>query len=142
MLLAGDNADLALLRQQLAVVEVGGREFSGAGFFTQLRVPVSAPRLEGTTRLVIGDVYAEVTGLDHVVGFLLFISDGVLDMLECFIYDDEWPASPTSLLRAYYVHQREGSSELVETPSRDLAWTFGHAQPPLQQPIPPQGRRV
>jgi hypothetical protein len=127
MLLAGDNAALAVLRQQFAVVEVERREFSGVGFFTYFRVPASTLRLDGRTRMVIGDVYAEVTCLDHVVGFLLFVCDGALDMLECFIHDDQWPASPPSLLRAYYVHTREGGSELVETPGRDLLWAFRHA---------------
>jgi hypothetical protein len=133
MLLAGDKASLDLLRHQLAVVEVAEREFSGAGSFTYLRVPASAPRLDGRSSLVIGDVYADVTGLKHAVGFLLFVSDGALDMLECFIHDEQWPASSPTLLRAYYVHAREGSSEVIETPERDLLWAFSHVQP--NQPL-------
>lgn len=53
MLLAGDIAALGLLRAQLAVAEVERRMFSGAGFFTFLRLPPSTPRLDGGSRLVI-----------------------------------------------------------------------------------------
>jgi len=127
MLVAGDDASLAVLRRQLAFAEVESRDFSGVGFFTQLRVPESTPRLDGRPRLIIGDVYAEVSGLEHAVGFLLFISEGALDMLECFIHDDRWPTSSPTLLRAYYVHTHEGSSEVVETRDRDLQWAFSRA---------------
>ena len=121
MLLAGDHPSLVVLREQLAVVDVQDREFSGVGFFTELRVPPSAARLDGRPRLIIGDVYAEVSGLEHPVGFLLFVSEGALDMLECFIHDDQWPASEPTLVRAYYV--RTGA-EVVETPCRDLQAAF------------------
>jgi hypothetical protein len=123
MLLAGDHPVLAVLREQFAVVDVESREFSGAGFFTELRVPPSARRLEGHPRLIIGDVYAEVSGLERPVGFLLFVSGGALDMLECFIHDDQWPTPPPTLVRAYYVRTRE-RSEVVEAPSRDLQSVF------------------
>lgn len=117
MLLAGEHPVLAVLRDQLAVAEVADREFSGAGFFVHFRVPASSQRVD-EGRLVIGDVYAELTGLEHEAGFLLFVSDGVLDNLECFIADDRWPAEP-ELVRAYYV-RREGSGNLIETNIRDL----------------------
>jgi hypothetical protein len=123
MLLAGDHVSLVVLRQQLVVAEVEAREFSGAGFFTKLRVPSSASRLEGGPRMVIGDVYAEVSGLAHPVGFLLFVSHGALDMLECFLHDEPWPAQPPTLVRAYYVHRGEGA-QVVETPDRDLQWAL------------------
>jgi len=119
MLLAGEHPLLAVLREQLAVVEVENREFSGVGFFTELRVPPAAPRWDGAPRLIIGDVYAEMTGFTQPVGFLLFVNDGALDMLECFIHDDQWPTTEPALVRAYYVRTSE-KSEVVETPLRDL----------------------
>jgi hypothetical protein len=60
MLLAGEHPVLAVLRDQLAVAEVANREFSGAGFFVFFRVPASSSRVD-ERRLVIGDVYAELT---------------------------------------------------------------------------------
>jgi hypothetical protein len=77
--------------------------------------------------MVIGDVYAEVTGLEHPVGFLLFVDDGALNFLECFIVDDRWPETPT-LRRPYYVHPATpGSASLVEIEERDLAWALADA---------------
>ena len=123
MLLAGEHPALKVLRDQLAVAEVADREFSGAGFFVDFRVPASSPRVD-KGRLVIGDVYAELTGLEHDAGFLLFVTDGALDMLECFIVDDRWPSEP-ELVRAYYVRRDEGeSSALIETNIRDLETAF------------------
>lgn len=124
MLLAGEHDALIVLRQQLAIAQVEGREFSGTGFVTQFRAPASTVRLDGRPRLVIGDVYAEVSGLEHAIGFLLFVSDGALDALECFIHDDQWPDSLPTLIRAYYVHTFAGSSDVFEVAFRDLNWAF------------------
>jgi len=123
MLLAGKHPVLAVLRDQLASAEVAHRELTGVGFFVYFRVPPSVPRLD-KQRLVIGDVYAELTDLEHEAGFLLFIKDGALDTLECFIVDDRWPVAPR-LVRAYYV-RRDGSGgpALIETDVRDFDTAF------------------
>lgn len=118
MLVAGEHPVLAILREQLAVAEVADRELSGVGFFTHFRVPDAAPRVE-QGRLAIGDVYAEVAGLEHAAGFLLFVTNGALDMLEGFIVDGRWPAEP-QLVRAYYVRREACGGSLVETEVRDL----------------------
>jgi len=123
MLLAGEHPMLAVLRDQLAVAEVADREFTGVGFFLNFRIPASSPRVD-KGRLVIGDVYAKLTGLEHDAGFLLFVRDGALATLECFIVDDRWPTDP-KLVRAFYM-RREGSgnSALIETNIRDLTTAF------------------
>ena len=82
MLLAGEDPLLSVLRAQLHAAAVDRREFSGVGFFTYLSVPTELPRAKGCVRLVLGDLYAEVTGLEHAAGFLLFVTDGALDFLE------------------------------------------------------------
>jgi predicted transcriptional regulator len=70
-------------------------------------------------------VYAEVSGLNHGAGFLLFVKDGTLDVLECFIHEDSWPAD-AALHRLYYVRaDRDGM--LVETGERDLHWAPNEA---------------
>jgi hypothetical protein len=122
MLLAGEDDRLTVLRSQLNGVAVARRELSGAGFYTHLSVPDHLPRVRGCGRLVIGDLYAEVTGLQHPAGFLLFVNDGALDFLECFIVEDQWPET-ARLRRLYYVHpSAPGSATLVETKERDLGW--------------------
>lgn len=128
MLLAGADDRLAMLRSQLDSAAVDRRELSGAGFFTHLSIPLDAPRLlPGPKRIVIGDVYAEVTGLQHPAGFLLFVDDGALNFLECFIADDRWPETAT-LRRLYYVHPvTPRSARLVETNERDFEWALRDA---------------
>lgn len=127
MLLSGVDDRLAVLRRQLEGVGVSSRELSGTGFFTHLSVASSIPRLDGSSRLVLGDVYAEVAGLESPSGFLLFVTDGSIDMLECFTFDDRWP-DEARIRRAYYVHPRSpGDPSLVETKERDIAWAMGDA---------------
>jgi hypothetical protein len=124
MLLAGDDPALAVLRSQADAATVASREFSGAGFFTTFKVPENTPRLQGVPRLVIGDVYATIDGLEHEAGFLLFVADGAIEMLECFIVDPVFPPAPR-LLRAYYVRPaRPGGGEVHETQVRDLTWAL------------------
>ena len=79
------------VREQLAHATVGKREFSGAGFFTDFVVPTDARVRRDLPPMEIGDVGAEVPGLQHGAGFLLFIRDSGVSMLEGFTYDEPWP---------------------------------------------------
>jgi hypothetical protein len=127
MLLAGDNDELAIYRAQLNAATVASRKVTGVGFFTQLSVPAELPRVKNRARLVVGDLYAEVSGLEHEAGFLLFIEDGAIDILECFIVDDHWPDN-AALRRLYYVRSAApGSSSVVETKERDIEYALRHA---------------
>ena len=78
MLLAGDSEELAVFRAQLNGATVASREFTGVGFFTHLSVPAELPRARNRDRLVLSDLYAEVSGLEHDAGFVLF-GDGPID---------------------------------------------------------------
>ena len=40
-----------------------------------------------------GDVIAEIPGLSGGAGFLLYIENGILDVLEGYSYDEPWPTS-------------------------------------------------
>ncbi len=127
MLLAGDNNELAVFRTQLNDATVASRKFTGVGFFTQLSVPAELPRVKNRPGLVISDLYAEVSGLEHEASFLLFIEDGAIDVLECAIVDDGWPDNAT-LRRPYYVRPAaQGSSIIVETEERDIEYALRRA---------------
>jgi len=94
MLLRGDHPALAALREQVAHCQVTDREMTGVGFFTKLSVGRSsppAPALRGIVRL--GDVEADIEGLEHGAGFVLVIEDGSLRELEGYSYDEPWPAT-------------------------------------------------
>jgi hypothetical protein len=70
----------ALLRQ-LELATVADRENTGGGFFTTIIVAENAPRVRSPK--VLGyETHAHVKGMEHGLGFVLFMKDGALDMLE------------------------------------------------------------
>lgn len=90
-LLAGSHPVLELLRRQLEVCLVEKREDTGHGFFTRLRVPRGSAVAAPLQRAQVRDVGANIQGLDYGAGFVVFVKDGYLDLLEGFSYDEEWP---------------------------------------------------
>lgn len=101
MLLAGDDATLQILREQFRVAEVTQRELTGAGFFTTFLVPPQVPRLEGDRTFTFGDVIAEMEGLEHGAGFLLYVRNGSIDCLEGYSYEEAWPDTVSGLRLSY-----------------------------------------
>jgi hypothetical protein len=89
-LLAGDHPAIVILREQARVAAVASREYTGAGFFVSFEVPPNATSLP-QKKLRIGDVNAEIDGLQHGAGFVLFVRDGHLAELEGYSYDEPWP---------------------------------------------------
>ncbi len=127
MLLAGDKPELAVFRAQLNAATVASRESTGVGFFTHLSVPAELLRAKGRAQLVLSDLYAEISGLDHDAGFVLFVEDGAIDVLECHIVDERWPDNAT-MRRPYYVRPvTQGSTSIVETKERDIDYAMRHA---------------
>src|SRR5687767_9833972 len=121
-LLAGGDVELEVLRDQFAAANVEERENTGGGFFTKFGVPSGVPRLRRKNRVVIGDVYGEVEGNEHGVGFLLFVENGAIDTLECFSNFGPVAEDP-KLIRLFYVNRGESNS-LFETSQRNLDWAL------------------
>ena len=93
-LLSGENHVLEVLRKQLRNCRVRSRELTGSGFFTELQVDRGLPAaLTSAEMLRIGDVNAKISGLEHGAGFVLFVKDGFLEMLEGYSYEEPWPES-------------------------------------------------
>jgi hypothetical protein len=46
-------------------------------------------------------VIAKFSGLSSGAGFLLYVQDGVLHMLEGYTYDEPWPQEPLSFELSY-----------------------------------------
>lgn len=100
-LLSGDDPILLALRNQLSESQIESRELSGVGFFLNFSVPASVPRI-GSGRIVIGDVYFDLEGVQYGGGAILFVDDGHVSMLEAYLNGDEqWPKEP-HLTRVYY----------------------------------------
>jgi hypothetical protein len=133
LLVGGDDTNLAALRLQMEHLQVTRREFTGVGFFTFFQVPNEAPAATGLDVSDLSDVFGEVVGLPHPVGFILFLRDGFLECLECWIVDDEWP-EPAVLKRAYYMRPVSGTSGgLVEVSTRAVRWALSRPLPNKRQ---------
>lgn len=123
LLLAGDVPGMAELRTQLAAARVASRQHSGVGFFTHFEVPAGVPAPVLPKQVVLSDVYAELRGVEHEVGFLLFFEVGRLSALEGFMYGGSpWP-TPEEVLGLGHLTETAtgpGSCSLTPTATRDL----------------------
>jgi hypothetical protein len=104
-LLAGDDPALAILREQARHASLRSREMTGVGFHCHFDVPDNAERL-GHEKFHLGDVNASVSGLAHGAGFVLFVEDGRLAMLEGYSYDEPWPISIDGFQLSYQADPR------------------------------------
>jgi hypothetical protein len=100
-LLFGDHPVLVTLRNQTRNARLIKREYTGVGFYCTFEVLPDSPLLEGKGNFEITDVNGETQGLEHGVGFVLFVRDGRLDTLEGFTFDEPWPASMRDLILRY-----------------------------------------
>jgi hypothetical protein len=101
LLLAGDDPVLAILREQFHAAEIFSRELTGVGFYTHYSVPDDIQRLPGAHSFFFGDVEAAIPSLQHGAGFLLRVTDGALDFLEGYTYDEPWPDDMTGFTVGY-----------------------------------------
>lgn len=123
-LLAGDHPALSVLRDQLTVTSVTGREFSGVGCFVHFVVPPAVRRLP-VSRWIISDVDFYLDGLEYPAGALLFIEEGALSMLEAYTYaSEDWPTDSAGYSVYYTTRARAVGSghEIEPTDTRDMAW--------------------
>jgi hypothetical protein len=104
-LLAGSHPVLATLRQQLRQARLASRQYNSAGFYCDFEVESDAPMVVGN--LHIGDVQAELEGLAHGAGFVLFIRAGRISMLEGYTYDEPWPEQIRGLSLKYTDPERK-----------------------------------
>lgn len=91
MLLEGDDPTLDVLRTQLANARRQPRELSGVGFFRHFELTAPSPTLPNSASIWFGDVSADIEGLQHGAGFVLFVDKGMISMLEGYTYGEEWP---------------------------------------------------
>lgn len=130
LILFGDHLHLQILRSQLAAAAVSSREYTGVGFFTSFAVPDSCSRLPADGgRWTISDVFGEAAGVEHGVGFILFIENGALDTLECYTFGTERLDPGARLNRVCYMCRVDGTANLVECPVRDLTFALSGSPP-------------
>jgi hypothetical protein len=107
MLLGGDHATLEILRKQLALCTAASRESTGCGFFTTFSIPTTASRLPDNDSFCFGDVSANIPCLKNGAGFVLWIRNGVLHVLEGYTYDEPWPNQTDEFTLQYNNSQRD-----------------------------------
>ncbi len=84
------------------------------GFFTEFHHPLGAIRLEAPKRVRFGDVLADVEGLQHGAGFVLFVDDGLIVMLEGYSTANEpWPTEIHNFALRYWPPERDLSPFMV-----------------------------
>ena len=105
MLLRGQDEVLDVLRQQVKDAQVSSREITRVGFFTNFEVPAEAPRVRARPKFELGDVNGTADNVKHGLGFLLFVNDGSLSMLEGYTYDEPWPDEIRGLVLTYSTGQ-------------------------------------
>lgn len=104
-LIAGNHPALHNLRTQANVAKMIERELTGCGFYVNFEVPVNIPALKGNFQIC--DVNGEMEGLLFGAGFVLFIRNGYLDLLEGFSYDEPWPEHIGKFTLSYLKEPRE-----------------------------------
>jgi len=119
-LLAGNDPDLEILRDQIPKSVISAREFTGTGFFANFHVMPNVVRLLKRELLTIGDVSASILGTKHGAGFILYIDNGILDYLEGFTFDEDWPDRVEKFELAYLEEKPRGSGQLHSSLVRDV----------------------
>ena len=116
-ILAREHPVMNALRRQFEGCRVASRKTTGVGFFTTFAIPPDiepAPVRPGT--MTLGDVSCDIDGLEHGVGFVLFVQDGVLDVLEGFSYVEPWTAmdAPYKLTAGGVIHSGGSMTDIEQ----------------------------
>ena len=104
--LEGDHPILRQMREQVRCCRVRNREFTGVGFFTYFDCRECDPIDDLNARF--GDVIAELPGLKNGAGFLLFVENGRIVMLEGYTFEEPWPSDVSTFALRYM--SRDGRS--------------------------------
>jgi hypothetical protein len=117
-LLDGEGEVLSTLREQVKGITVTKREMTGVGFYTTFSVSDGARRLPDNASFKFGDVTAKILGLNHGAGFLLYVQDGALHMLEAYTYDESWPEREVTFELSYVATLRSDISTIIGKPEK------------------------
>jgi hypothetical protein len=102
MLLSGDDEVLSKLRKQYEVAKIVSREFSEAGFYTSFLVENRSDLCIMNKSFHIGDVDGNVDGIEGAVGFVLYVKNGYITLLEGYTNAvDTWPKSYDNIVLSY-----------------------------------------
>lgn len=106
LLLKGDDPTLELLRRQCKNAIIIKRENTGVGFFIDFEIPKDIPRTKKNV-FEIGDLIADIPGIENEAGFILFIKDGQIKLLEGYTYGEKWPEKIQNYNLKYFGGERD-----------------------------------
>jgi hypothetical protein len=102
MLLAGEDNVLNKLRKQYESAKVTSREFSNVGFYTSFSMQNEHDFSLGDKTFHIGDVDGVINGIEGAVGFILYIKNGIISLLEGYTNAiDKWPKTNDEIILLY-----------------------------------------
>lgn len=92
MLLSGDDEVLNKLRKQYEVAKVVSRDFSDVGFYTSFSLENRSDLCIKDKTFHIGDVDGNIDGIEGAVGFVLYVKNGYITLLEGYTnVVNTWP---------------------------------------------------
>jgi hypothetical protein len=108
-LLRGNHDALECLRAQSEHLRVTSREYSGVGVFVHFVCAHEVKSLQRPRVARFGDVIADIPGLTHGAGFVLFVDEGRISMLEGYTYGEPWPTELKGATFRYMAAERDMS---------------------------------
>lgn len=130
-LLEGDDEVLSELRFQFAKATLKEREMTEIGFYLTFSLPENSSKLSEQLPNVkpnfcFGDVNAEIENLKNGASFLIWVTDGKLDMLEGYAYHGIWPEIVGEFRLGYFSEPRDISElrkQWLASPSVEYSGT-------------------
>lgn len=92
------------LYKQVENITVVRREFTGCGFYTEFHVNSKNYKLDNKEKIMLGGIIAELSELEHGTNFILYIENGLIQTLEGFCYDEQWPDN-TTIIKLFSVSE-------------------------------------
>jgi hypothetical protein len=80
--------DRVALKDQLSTAALRSRENTGAGFYTRFTVDRGSSAALKGPRLRYGPPLVKVEGLEHGMGFILWLEEGYAHQLEGYAFDE------------------------------------------------------
>lgn len=101
---------LRSLKEQFKHVNETNVELTGVGFYLKFTLSKTITPILNTNSLQISGVEADINGLEHGVGFVLFLNNGRLDFLECFTYNEPFP----KVIKGFNVRYHESPDSVLK----------------------------
>ena len=86
-----DDVVKEVLYKQYESIVVVNRSYTGTGFYTEFSIKDPDLIIDKNIQFKLGKIHAKIKGLKNGAGFVLYIKDGVIKMLEAYCYDESWP---------------------------------------------------